>query len=116
MYIENNIARADVVLCMISQNYKHSEICQNEVGAAWALKKKIIQIVLSDCSFDSVGWLLNLDKAIKIDKSASLDNLQEKFCEIFSLPVKSPRLWNPHVQNFLSVIRTFKNNDDSMNG
>lgn len=109
-YIEENIGKADVVLCMVSQSYKHSEICQNEVGAAWALKKNIIQIILPDCSFNSVGWLLNLDKAIKIEKSASLDNLQEKVCQIFNLTTKSARLWNPHVNNFLSAISSLIKN------
>lgn len=105
-YIEDNIANAKIVLCMISQNYKRSEICQNEVGAAWALKKEIIQVVLPDCTFDNVGWLLNLDKAMKIEKAASLDNFQEKMCNILGLPMKSAKQWNPHKEDFLMPLRT----------
>ena len=89
---------------MISQNYKHSEVCQNEVGAAWALKKNIIQIILPDSTFDNVGWLLNLDKAVKIDKSSSLDNLQEKLCQLLGLSLKPAKQWNPHKNNFLSAL------------
>lgn len=104
-YIEDNIANAKIVLCMISQNYKRSEICQNEVGAAWALKKEIIQIILPDCTFDNVGWLLNLDKAIKIEKASSLDNFQEKMCNSLGLQMKSAKQWNPYKEDFLSAIR-----------
>lgn len=103
-YIHDNIAMAAVVLCMVSQSYKQSEVCQNEVGAAWALQKKIIQIVLPDNTQDSVGWLLNLDKAIKINKPSSLDNLQVRLCEDLHIQVKSPLLWNPHKEDFLKAL------------
>lgn len=103
-YIKENIENSQIILCMVSQSYKQSEICQNEVGAAWALKKKIIQIVLPDSTFDNIGWLLNLDKAIKIDKTSSLDTLQENLCTSLSLPIKSAKQWNPHKDNFLSAL------------
>lgn len=103
-YIKENIEDSQVIICMISQNYKHSEVCQNEVGAAWALKKNIIQIILPDSTFDNVGWLLNLDKAVKIDKSSSLDNLQEKLCQLLGLSLKPAKQWNPHKNNFLSAL------------
>lgn len=41
-FIQDNIACADIVLLMISDNYKSSEVCLNEMGAAWALNKHII--------------------------------------------------------------------------
>lgn len=103
-YIKVNIEDSQIILCMVSQSYKQSEICQNEVGAAWALKKKIIQIVLPDSTFDNIGWLLNLDKSIKIDKTSALDTLQENLCQILSLPIKTAKQWNPHKDNFLSAL------------
>lgn len=39
-YIKEKIENAALVLAMVSQNYKKSEVCQNEVGAAWALDRK----------------------------------------------------------------------------
>jgi hypothetical protein len=53
--IQNNIACADIVLLMISDNYKDSEVCLNEMGAAWALNKYIIQILLPNTSFDKLS-------------------------------------------------------------
>ena len=41
-FIQYNIASADVVLIMISDNYKKSEVCLNEMGAAWALDKYMV--------------------------------------------------------------------------
>lgn len=74
------------------------------MGAAWALEKTIIQLVLPDNTFDCVGWLLNLDKAIRIDRSSSLDNLQSELCSALQLQVKSPLLWNPHKEDFLKAL------------
>ena len=78
-FIQDKIACADIVLLMISDNYKNSEVCLNEMGAAWALNKHIIQILLPNTSFDKLGWLCSLDKALRIDDADSIDGL----CEVF---------------------------------
>lgn len=74
-FIKENIYTADYILFMISNNYKQSEVCLNEMGAAWALDKKIIPILLPDVSFDKIGWLTSFNKAIKINERNGLDRL-----------------------------------------
>lgn len=79
-YIKTNLQTCSLVLFMISPNYKQSEVCLNEMGAAWALNKKTISILLPGVSFKSLGWLTSLDKAIKIDDSEGLDKLASTLC------------------------------------
>ena len=55
---------------MISSNYKKSEICLNEMGAAWALDKRIIPIVFPDVDFESIGWLLIAKKGFKLNDAS----------------------------------------------
>lgn len=74
-FIRNNIQTSDLVIFMISQNYKQSEVCLNEMGVAWALEKQIIPILLPNVSFNDIGWLNSLNKAIKIDDNEGLDRL-----------------------------------------
>ena len=74
-FIKDNIKTSSLVLFMISSDYRQSEVCLNEMGAAWALDKKTISILLPDVSFNSLGWLTSLDKAIKINDSEGLDKL-----------------------------------------
>lgn len=100
-FIQNNIACADVVLLMISDNYKSSEVCLNEMGAAWALDKHIIQILLPNTSFDKLGWLESLNKAIKIDCDESIDSLCEIFSDKLDFGIK-PSVWNRNKSAFLS--------------
>ena len=100
-FIQDNIACADIVLLMISDNYKKSEVCLNEMGAAWALNKHIIQILLPNSSFDKLGWLCSLDKALRIDDTDSIDGLCEVFADNLDIGIK-PSAWNRNKAAFLS--------------
>lgn len=105
-FIQDNIACADIVLLMISDNYKSSEVCLNEMGAAWALNKHIIQILLPNTSFDKLGWLCSLDKALKIDDADSIDGLCEVFTDKLDIGIK-PSAWNRNKAAFLAYCSTF---------
>ena len=104
-FIQDNIACADIVLLMISDNYKSSEVCLNEMGAAWALHKHIIQILLPNTSFDKLGWLCSLDKALKIDDADSIDGLCEVFADKLDIGIK-PSAWNRNKSAFLAYCST----------
>lgn len=105
-FIQDNIACADIVLLMISDNYKNSEVCLNEMGAAWALNKHIIQTLLPNTSFDKLGWLCSLDKALRIDHAESMDGLCEVFSDKLDIGIK-PSVWNRNKASFLSYCSTF---------
>lgn len=104
-FIQDNIACADIVLLMISDNYKNSEVCLNEMGATWALNKHIIQILLPNTSFDKLGWLCSLDKALKIDNAESIDGLCEIFTDKLDIGIK-PSTWNRNKAAFLAYCST----------
>lgn len=100
-FIQDNIACADIVLLMISDNYKSSEVCLNEMGAAWALNKYIVQILLPNTSFDKLGWLCSLDKALEIDNIESMDGLCEVFSDRLDIGIKLS-VWNRNKAAFIS--------------
>lgn len=108
VYIKQNIKGAKICLAMVSQNYKSSEVCMNEVGAAWALDKAPVQIVLPDADFCELGWLLNTAKASKIDDVDCLDSLEEKLCTSIGIPVPIAKHWNPCTRDFLKSLNTLK--------
>ena len=108
-FIQNNIACADIVLMMISDNYKDSEVCLNEMGAAWALNKYIIQILLPNTSFDKLCWLCSLDKAIKINNSDNLDGLSEVLTDRLDISVK-PSVWNRNKTDFIKYCTLLSSN------
>lgn len=50
--IVENMKSCDFILLFISGNYLQSEVCQNEMGAAWALKnKRVLPFILPNTKF-----------------------------------------------------------------
>lgn len=46
------------ILFFISKNYNLSDVCKNEMGAAWALSgKRILPFVFPDIEFKQMGFL-----------------------------------------------------------
>lgn len=46
------------ILLFISKNYNLSDVCKNEMGAAWALSgKRILPFVFPDIEFKQMGFL-----------------------------------------------------------
>ena len=107
-YIKDNIEKATVVLAMVSEAYVQSEVCQNEMGMAVAFCKKPISITLPNANFEKISWINNLDKAIRIDDTDSLNHLQETLCKRMGLKINSALHWGPCVGKFLKVLEKFK--------
>ena len=86
-YIRENISGATVVLLMISPNYRQSEVCLNEMGAAWALGKKCISVVLPGADFSYLGWLCSLEKAVQMCEKDNLLSLSGKLAELMQIDI-----------------------------
>lgn len=104
-YIKRNIKDSKICLAMVSKNYKASEVCMNEVGAAWALNNPPIQIVLPGTEFHEFGWLLNTNKASKINDIDCLDALGEKMCSSIGILTPTPKHRNPSSRDFLEALQ-----------
>ena len=101
-YIKKNLKEAEVVLLMISDNYKKSEICLNEMGAAWILENKCYSILLPNTNFDEIGWLKKFEKAVHIDEEG-LDSLYEKICDDLGKKMNIGN-WNNQKKEFLHLV------------
>ena len=104
-YIKENIADSDFVFFMISNNYRKSEVCLNEMGAAWALEKNVKPLLLRDVSFKSVGWLYGMNLCAKIDDADRLDELRDDFSAKYAACPKTV-VWNKKKTEFLANIAT----------
>lgn len=101
-FIKHNIEEATYVLLMISDNFRSSEVCLNEMGAAWAMNKKPISILLPNVSFDKLGWLTSLDKAMEISDARALDRLYH----LLNSKEDDAIEWNRHRDSFLQSINS----------
>ena len=88
-----NMANCDYVLFMISENYRTSEVCQNEMGAAWALPgKRLLPFKFPNVSFSSVGFLNVVKQVADIADKTKLDELYAELNKYYGL--------QPDWQNF----------------
>ena len=100
-HIQKNIRCADFSFLLISDNYKSSEICLNEMGAVWAYDSNVRLYLLPDTNFNSIGWLCDTRKANKITDTVTLDLLYKEMCEYYSLP-DNFRNWSQQREIFIN--------------
>lgn len=84
-YIKNKITAASVVLIMISHHYKKSEVCLNEMGAAWAHGHNCLSVILPDADFKNLGWLSSFEKAERIVDKNQLLSLCSKIANVLEI-------------------------------
>ena len=84
-HIHDNIRSAEYSFLLISDNYKSSEVCINEMGAVWAYDANVKLYLLPNTNFDKIGWLCDTRKAEKLTDSIALDSLYKEMIEHFSL-------------------------------
>lgn len=112
-YIKENIADSDFVFFMISDNYRKSEVCLNEMGAAWALDKNVKPLLLHDVSFKSVGWLFSMNLCANINDAERLDELRDEFLDKYHSCPKTA-VWNKQKAEFIARIATLTPNNTAL--
>ena len=81
-----NMKSCDFIICMISENYRASEVCQNEMGAAWALEgKRILPFKFPNISFNEIGFLNEVKQCADITDKSKLDELYKELCEYYDI-------------------------------
>lgn len=84
--IIKNMKDCDFILCMISENYRKSEVCQNEMGAAWTLEgKRILPLKFPNLEFSEIGFLNVVKQAADITDKSKLDELYNELCGYYEL-------------------------------
>ena len=84
--IVENLRACDFVILFISENYMNSEICQNEMGAAWALEnKRVLPFVLPNTKFKDMGFLNVVKQGASIADKSKLDEFYTEVCEYYAI-------------------------------
>ena len=101
-HINDNIRGADYLLLLLSDNYKKSEICQNEMGAVWLNNSRVRYYLLPGYTFDKIGWLAEPNQAEMLNNAVALDNLRNELVDYFDID-KTP-IWSSQREEFLSMV------------
>lgn len=101
--IKNELKNAKVVLQFISKDYKKSEVCLNEMGAAWILSNNVKPLIVEKDEYE-VGFIHSTTQQVQLQNEADIIRLadelvEEKIVEHY----KGGRL-NQKVREFISFI------------
>ncbi len=105
--IKEGLQNAKITLLIITPNYKESEVCLSEMGAAWVTSSKVIPLIVDPINYSSVGIIQQPKQVEKILDGKSLDRLrdivQDKL-EIDPSEIKSDR-WTTKKIEFLKKVK-----------
>ena len=80
-----------------------SEICHNEMGAAWALGgKRILPFVLPDTTFSQMGFLNVVKQGASIVDKSKLDEFYKEICEYYAISSDWPS-FNKVKEDFIEI-------------
>lgn len=105
--IRSNLISSKVTFLMITPNYKESEVCQNEMGAAWVLSSRVLPLIIEPINFNTVGIIQEPKQIEKLLDEKSLDRIKDIIQEKFEIPpneIKSDR-WTAKKTEFLIKCR-----------
>lgn len=69
--IKTELINAKLVLQFISQNYRDSHVCLNEMGAAWVLSENVIPLIIEKGTYD-VGFIHSTDQQCQLSDETSI--------------------------------------------
>ncbi len=98
--IRENLTNANIVLIFLSENYRKSEICQNEMGAAWAFEKTLVPLIIPPMDFKNVGVLMEVNNCVKLESENRLLKVCDELNDIFHLNNNATKM-KIAVQDFL---------------
>ena len=103
--IEKELKNSKAVIQIITENYKKSEACLNEMGAAWILDTKVVPFLLEPISYNTVGFIHNTTQLLKIDSKIDIKKFVANYKgELFDLNYNDGKL-DRKIDEFLEVVK-----------
>lgn len=103
--IFENLQGAKAVIQIITENYKQSEICLNEMGAAWVLSDNVIPFIMHPVRFDTVGFIHNTTQLLRINQEEDLYQFQDDHSELNGGKRIKQSNYHKQVKDFLEIIQ-----------
>jgi hypothetical protein len=103
--IAKKIIGSKAVIQIITENYKQSEICMNEMGAAWVISNNIIPFIFPPIRFENVGFIHNTTQLLKLDNEADLYKFQDDHGELKGAVKINQANYHTQVKEFLEIIK-----------
>ena len=101
--IKENLIGSKAIILFITPNYKESEICLNEMGAAWAIDAMVIPIIVPPINYQTIGVIFDVKQALLLTKETDLDKLKDLLQDFISTPKKTTPRWTTKKQEAIAI-------------
>lgn len=106
-HIKETLQKSEYSFLFISENYKRSDICLNEMGASWVQDNvEVKPFIFPNISFQSIGTLYSVKQVAKLNKKSDLDELFEELSTKYGSETKISR-WNKYKEDFLQFLESY---------
>lgn len=103
--IKQELASDVIVLFIITNNFYESKVCLCEMGAAWALSKGHIPIVVPPLSYSDIKGVIPLTQGLPINDVPKLNSLKDKLEQDFKIQEKiSANIWERKRKKFIESL------------
>lgn len=107
--IVNELKESHAAVLIITENYKESEVCLNEMGAIWALGLIRFPLINKPINFKNVGFLTEVQQIGQMCSSSDLDNFMESICQKLKIITPKTTTWNSSKTKFLDQLENLPN-------
>ncbi len=103
--IQKKMQNAKVVIQIITENYRQSEVCLNEMGAAWVLSTNVIPFILPPINFQNVGFIHSATQLLKLNNEKDLYKFYDDHKELKTTNVNfNVSNYHRQITEFLEII------------
>ncbi|MGN6214865.1 toll/interleukin-1 receptor domain-containing protein [Parafilimonas sp.] len=105
--IKDALVEAKVTFLIITPNYKESEMCLNEMGAAWFLSSHVLPTIVEPITFRTVGVIPEVTQVKKLLDEIHLDDLRDSVQAALAIPssrIASGR-WTQKKREFIKRVK-----------
>ncbi|MBU4261837.1 MAG: toll/interleukin-1 receptor domain-containing protein [Proteobacteria bacterium] len=106
--IKEALQQSLVTILLITPNYKESEVCLCEMGAAWVTSSKVLPFIVDPINYSDVGIIQQPKQIEKLLDEKSLDRLRDEIQTILKIDpkdIKSDR-WTVKKIEFLQKVKS----------
>ncbi|MCL6247113.1 toll/interleukin-1 receptor domain-containing protein [Acinetobacter sp. ANC 4945] len=105
--IRKELSSDVLVLFVLTENFYESKVCLCEMGAAWALSKQHIPIVVPPLSYSDIQGVIPLTQGLIINDITKLNSFKERIEELFKFKNKlSFSTWERKRERFIRDVET----------
>lgn len=102
-YISDKIAATESVIVLLTPNFFQSSFCLCELGATWAIQKRIHPILVPPLDYDDVKAVLAGLQLLRVNSAGDLDRLFDDLIAELEITTAATGRWNVKRDTFLSL-------------